>query len=142
MPIDHALFAGGRLTIRASAAGIWAGFVAAPAAAQQTPQTYCASLPATSCEVLNVDLVSGLTSGGGGMLYFLVKQCLNKQFATRVFAVYPLGTVGQGSAVLSNLYPFNGTYQMQFDSIRLPNLAGSTTDYNGATVQDFAKTCY
>jgi len=72
--------------------------LAAPAAAQQTPATYCASLPATSCEVLNVEPISiGLTSYNynvlGSAAAFLIKQCRNKNFETRI-VVFGGGNIG------------------------------------------------
>src|SRR5579859_1363097 len=62
---DHALFV-----------GLSASIGAAPATAQQTPSTYCATLPPTSCEVLNIEL-GGIASGYGAGV---VKYCRNGQF--------------------------------------------------------------
>lgn len=51
---------------------------AAPATAQQTPQTYCGTLPATSCEILNVE-VGALPGGTGYGVAGVVKYCRNQQ---------------------------------------------------------------
>ena len=67
-------------------AGILAAIAAAPATAQQTPQTYCASLPATSCEVLNVDLGGWANSGTSFTGMGIVKYCRNQQIHIIPFA--------------------------------------------------------
>lgn len=72
---DHALFAGAGMAIGVS-----------PAGAQQTPASYCAALPSTSCEVLNIEL-GGFDAGGGGL--GMVKYCRNGQFQ-----VVPISTSG------------------------------------------------
>src|SRR5579859_3968949 len=74
---DHALFA-----------GIGTAIGAAPAGAQQTPSTYCKTLPATSCEVLNVEPVPS----GSAALGFLIKMCRNQSFETRLITMSISGT--------------------------------------------------
>jgi len=70
-----------------------------PAGAQQTPATYCKTLAAVSCEVLNVEPVgmAAVSNPNTGTTEsyatFLVKQCRNQNFETRVvyFTAYANG---------------------------------------------------
>ena len=80
MPIDHALFA-----------GVVASIAAAPAGAQQTPAAYCKTLAPASCEVLNVEPIGlGFATLSGNNPFqwaisaFLIKQCRNQNFETRI----------------------------------------------------------
>jgi len=81
---------------------------AAPAAAQQTPQTYCASLPATSCEVLNVEVstVAGSNSAWtspwayGGIA--IIKYCRNQQFRIQPVNAWPYFSQQNFGTVLLN----------------------------------------
>lgn len=72
-------------------AGLWTSIAAAPATAQQTPQTYCAGLGASACEVLNVEL-GGYNTISSGSGVGLIKYCRNGQFS-----IAPLVYVGTNS---------------------------------------------
>ena len=87
---DHALFV-----------GIFASIGVSPADAQQTPTSYCKTLQATSCEVLNIDL-GGVASGYG---VGLVKYCRNQQFMIAPLLVQQILT-GQPAVNLG----LSGTY--------------------------------
>src|SRR5579859_94529 len=92
---------------------------APPAGAQTTPQTYCASLPATSCEVLNVELggVTGAIDSSqswsakyawGGLA--IVKYCRNQQlrFYPMMATPYFFGEAA-GAAVSSAALGISGS---------------------------------
>jgi len=114
--------------------------MAPPAAAQQTPATYCASLAAVSCEVLNVEPIGPVNDGGTIYVAHLIKFCRNQRFETRQVH---LKVAGGATAMLAptvrpgdgnNLY---GTTVTNVDT----TFAGSTTR-SGENYLDFAKTCW
>lgn len=55
--------------------------------APATPQKYCQSLAATSCEVLSVDLTPGFYATGTIHPIYLVKYCRNRVFKTATFSL-------------------------------------------------------
>lgn len=139
--MDHALLGGVRLAPRAVTAGLSTWVAAAPAGAQQTPATYCASLPAVSCEVLNVELL-GPSSGVNttvNTIVGLIKQCRNRNFETRLVYLNL-----SGGAPLSVVI-FNGTNTQSSGGSGAATIAGLTTGRTsiaGSPVMDLAMNCW
>src|SRR5579859_2845539 len=88
--------------------GLSASIGAAPAGAQQTPQTYCATLPPTSCEVLNVEPGGTVVAYyAGGALYggiALIKYCRNRVLMFAAVNLTPyVATTGGGTYTVASI---------------------------------------
>ncbi len=104
-----------------------------PAIAQQTPGQYCASLAASSCEVLNVEANSVQVQAAYVEHRYYVKACLNRKL---VFRTYYIEFNGRLRGFTNR--DLNGT--VAFDGINLPS-TGSTPVGAIGQAQDFAKFC-
>ena len=110
MPIDHALFVGiGLMT------------ATLPAAAQQTPQTYCATLGTNSCEVLNVEVSAvAVWSSGSATGVGAIKYCRDGQFI-----IAPITT--QANPYLNSLGGFSFNFASGSSQVTAGGWNGSTT---------------